>query len=94
MAASSRWRASCAGTFADGQSVLSPGGEEKISGLSRLLGGALSKHSEALEGDTLAFGRLEHAATGDRSRAIRAGEPGGRRRSTLSRAGPGARASR
>ena len=53
------------GGFADGQSVLSPGGEEKISGLSRLLGGALSKRSDAQEGDTLAFGRLEHAATGD-----------------------------
>ncbi|MFY9655264.1 MAG: elongation factor G [Methylocystis sp.] len=54
------------GSFADGQSLLSPGGEEKISGLSRLLGGALSKQSEAKEGDTLSFGRLEHAKTGDR----------------------------
>ncbi len=54
------------GNFADGQPVLSPGGEEKISGLSQLLGGALSKQGEAKEGDTLAFGRLEHAKTGDR----------------------------
>ncbi|MGA8170643.1 MAG: elongation factor G [Methylocystis sp.] len=53
------------GTFSDGQSVLSPGGEEKISGLSRLLGSAPSKRTEALDGDTLAFGRLERAATGD-----------------------------
>jgi elongation factor G len=53
------------GEFADGQAVLSPGGEEKISGLSRLLGGSLSKRSDANEGDTLAFGRLEHAHTGD-----------------------------
>ena len=53
------------GTFVDGQSVLSPGGEEKISGLSRLLGGAPSKRTEAVEGDTLAFGHLENAATGD-----------------------------
>ncbi|HMK89647.1 MAG TPA: elongation factor G [Methylocystis sp.] len=53
------------GSFADGQAVLTPGGEEKISGLSRLLAGAPSKRSEALEGDTLAFGRLELAATGD-----------------------------
>ncbi len=53
------------GAFVDGQSVLSPGGEDKISGLSRLLGGAPSKRGEASEGDTLAFGRLEHAATGD-----------------------------
>ncbi len=53
------------GTFVDGQSVLSPGGEEKISGLSRLLGGVPSKRSEAVEGDTLAFGHLESASTGD-----------------------------
>ena len=67
------------GTFVDGQSVLSPGGEDKISGVSRLLGGAPSKRSEALEGDTLAFGRLEHAATGDAltGRSAR-GEPGRR----------------
>ncbi|HYA79541.1 MAG TPA: elongation factor G [Methylocystis sp.] len=53
------------GGFNDGQPVLSPAGEDKISGLSRLLGGAVSKRSDAAEGDTLAFGRLEHAATGD-----------------------------
>jgi elongation factor G len=53
------------GSFVDGQSALSPGGEEKISGLSRLLAGAPSKRSEAAEGDTLAFGRLDLAATGD-----------------------------
>ncbi|QGM44709.1 elongation factor G [Methylocystis heyeri] len=53
------------GTFVDGQAALSPGGEDKISGFSRLLGGAVSKRSEASEGDTLAFGHLENAATGD-----------------------------
>jgi elongation factor G len=53
------------GTFVDGHSVLSPGGEEKISGLSRLLGGVPSKRSEAVEGDTLAFGHLDSALTGD-----------------------------
>ncbi len=53
------------GSFVDGQAVLSPGGEERISGLSRLLGGTISKRTDAAEGDTLAFGHLEHAATGD-----------------------------
>jgi elongation factor G len=53
------------GTFADGQSVVSSSGEDKISGLSRLLGAAATKQSEGKEGETLALGRLEHAATGD-----------------------------
>jgi elongation factor G len=53
------------GTFVDGQAALSPGGEDKISGFFRLLGGTVSKRSEASEGDTLAFGHLESAATGD-----------------------------
>jgi len=53
------------GAFHDGQAVVSVHGEDKISGLARVLGGALSKQAEAKEGDTLAFGRLEHAHTGD-----------------------------
>jgi elongation factor G len=53
------------GTFTDGQTVLSAGGEDRISGMSRLLGSAQTKASEGKTGDTLAFGRLEHAATGD-----------------------------
>jgi elongation factor G len=53
------------GAFADGHPVVSPGGEDKISGLSYLLGSAATKQSEGKAGETLAFGRLDHAATGD-----------------------------
>lgn len=54
------------GTFADGQSVVgSSGGEEKISGVSWLLGTAINRQSKAEAGETVAFGRLESAATGD-----------------------------
>ncbi len=53
------------GSFADGQTIVSSGGEDRISGLARLLGAAQTKLTEANEGDALAFGRLEHAATGD-----------------------------
>lgn len=53
------------GAFADGQSVVSPHGEDRLSGLSRLLGATPTKQTEAKEGDTFAFGRLEHAHTGD-----------------------------
>ena len=54
------------GAFADGQVVTSSrGGEDRIAGLSRLMGSLASKVSKAEEGDTFAFGRLEHVATGD-----------------------------
>lgn len=54
------------GTFQDGQTVIgSAGVEDKISGLSSLIGGAATKQSKAEAGETLAFGRLEHAAVGD-----------------------------
>jgi elongation factor G len=54
------------GSFQDGQAVVSAAGvEDKISGLSSLIGGAATKQSKAEAGETLAFGRLEHAAIGD-----------------------------
>ncbi len=54
------------GAFADGAMVVSSrGGEDRIGGLSRLTGGAATKHNKVEEGDVLAFGRLEHVATGD-----------------------------
>ncbi len=53
------------GALADGQTVSSANGEDRISGLSRLLGANLSKIGEAKEGDVVALGRLEHAQTGD-----------------------------
>lgn len=54
------------GSFQDGQPVVAASGvEDKISGLSSLIGGAATKQAKAEAGDTLAFGRLEHAAVGD-----------------------------
>jgi elongation factor G len=52
------------GAFSDGGLVKSAQGEDRISGLSRLMGLTGSKQAKAEEGDTLAFGRLDHVATG------------------------------
>ena len=55
------------GAFADGSSVISSRGvEERIAGLSRLMGAASTKIARAEEGETIAFARLEKIATGDR----------------------------
>jgi elongation factor G len=53
------------GAFQDGQPVVSVHGEDRVSGLSRLVGGAQTKQTDAKEGETLAFGRLDHVHTGD-----------------------------
>lgn len=54
------------GEFADGVSVInSRGAEERVAGLSRLLGATASKQAKVVEGDTIAFGRLEKTQTGD-----------------------------
>ncbi len=54
------------GAFADGATVISSSGvEERIAGLNRLMGSASAKLPRAEEGDTVAFGRLEHIATGE-----------------------------
>jgi len=53
------------GAVADGQTVVSAHGEDRVSGLSRLMGANASKATEAREGDVVALGRLEHAHTGD-----------------------------
>ena len=53
------------GSFSDGGAVVSSRGEDRISGLSRLMGATASKQPSVEEGDVVAFGRLEHAATGD-----------------------------
>ena len=53
------------GAFADGGLVKSAKGEDRISGLSRLMGLAGSKQGKVEEGDCVAFGRLDHIATGD-----------------------------
>ena len=53
------------GGFADGGMASSRAGEDRIAGLSRLMGGAASRQPRAEAGDTLAFGRLDHVASGD-----------------------------
>jgi elongation factor G len=53
------------GSFSDGAPVKSAQGEDRISGLSRLMGLAGSKQGKIEEGDSAAFGRLDHVATGD-----------------------------
>ncbi len=54
------------GAFADGATIVSStGGEERIGGLSRLMGSTGSKQPRVEEGDTVAFGRLEGVATGE-----------------------------
>jgi elongation factor G len=54
------------GAFNDGATIVSStGGEERIGGLSRLMGASSSKQPRVEEGDTAAFGRLDGVATGD-----------------------------
>ncbi len=53
------------GALADGQTIASPHGEDRIAGMSRFLGATNSKATEAKTGDVVALGRLEHAHTGD-----------------------------
>ncbi|MEZ5842878.1 MAG: elongation factor G [Hyphomicrobiaceae bacterium] len=53
------------GGLADGATVATPGGDERIAGIFALKGGEMEKRSEAKAGDTVALGRLEKAATGD-----------------------------
>lgn len=54
------------GTFPDGATVVtSRGVEERIAGLSRLMGSTSSKQPKLQAGDTAAFGRLERTMTGD-----------------------------
>lgn len=53
------------GSFADGGVVRSARGEDRIAGLSRLMGLTATKQPKVEEGDCVAFGRLDHVATGD-----------------------------
>ena len=54
-----------AGTLADGATITTPRGEERVAGLFGLEGGEMEKRSDARAGDTVALGRLEKARTGD-----------------------------
>jgi elongation factor G len=53
-----------AGEFADSSTVMGPNGEERIAGIFSLLGQEARKRAVGKAGDTVAFGRLEKAATG------------------------------
>jgi elongation factor G len=53
-----------AGQFADGASVYSVSGEEKISGVYQVTGADVKKRGPACAGETVAFGRLESLPTG------------------------------
>ncbi|MBX3525086.1 MAG: elongation factor G [Rhodoblastus sp.] len=64
------------GTFADGSTVLGAnGGEDRIASLSRMIGSASTKVGKAEEGDTLAFGRLDHIASGETIGDAKGGKP-------------------
>jgi elongation factor G len=54
------------GRFVDGMPVVaSNGSEDRIASLARMVGAMSTKCPDAAEGDTLAFGRLDHIATGE-----------------------------
>jgi elongation factor G len=53
------------GGFADGATVKSARGEDRIAGLSRMMGLTTTKQPRVEEGDCAAFGRLDHVATGE-----------------------------
>ena len=54
------------GAFVDGATVVTAAGDEdRIGGISRMMGAATAKQPRAEEGDTVAFGRLDHVATGN-----------------------------
>ncbi len=64
------------GAFAENGKVIGPAGtEDRIGSISRLVGTATSRQPTAEEGDTLAFGRLDHVATGDTFGDAKAGVP-------------------
>jgi elongation factor G len=53
------------GEFGDGTVGKGPHGEDRIAGVFSLLGAQQTKRGAAKAGETVAFGRMEHAATGD-----------------------------
>jgi len=63
------------GAFADGAAVKSASGEDRVSGLSRLIGLAGAKQPKVEEGDCVAFGRLDHVVTGDSFGEAKGGVP-------------------
>lgn len=62
-----------AGEFADSSTVAGPNGEERIAGIFSQLGQEAKKRGTAKAGDTVAFGRLEKATTGQTLTAEKGG---------------------
>jgi elongation factor G len=54
-----------AGEVKDGAMLHGPGGESKVAGVFRLMGAEPIKRDTGRAGETVALGKLEHAATGD-----------------------------
>jgi elongation factor G len=52
------------GSFSDGQTVRGPAGEDRIAGISRMMGATAARQPSAAEGEMVAFGRLDHIPTG------------------------------
>ena len=64
------------GAFVDnGEVIGAGGGEDRIASIARLSGGATVRLTRAEEGDALAFGRLDHIATGETFGELRNGAP-------------------
>ncbi|MFV0280568.1 MAG: elongation factor G [Rhodoblastus sp.] len=64
------------GAFADGATIVGAnGGEDRIASLARMVGSGVTKVARAEEGDTLAFGRLDHIASGETVGDSRDGAP-------------------
>jgi elongation factor G len=64
------------GSFADGSTVVGArGGEDRIASMSRLIGSTAAKQAKAEEGETKAFGRLDHIATGETIGDSKSGQP-------------------
>jgi elongation factor G len=61
------------GEFADGASVVGADGEERIAGIFSMFGQEAKKRGTAKVGETVAFGRLEHVATGETITAEKGG---------------------
>ncbi len=63
------------GEIPDGATVIGPDGEDRVGGISSLLGQETRKRQSAKAGDTVALGRLDHIKTGDTISIDRNGAP-------------------
>lgn len=64
------------GAFVDNGAVIgAEGGEDRIASIARMAGATTVRQTRAEEGDTLAFGRLDHVATGETFGDAKNGRP-------------------